>query len=131
MEEILPAYYVPKNYIMDRKTETALPYGSHLENGMVVIIGDQSLRSDLALMEASSMNSMRAYTNNRWCKVENLQILADKIKFTGLYHGGDRIEREYPSVHGWIVKNSTLPNPTKNASESADKIDADNRYLSF
>jgi hypothetical protein len=103
---------------MNRETEISLPYGSHLENGMKVLIGSPDDRHDLSEYEEEFEDESRRsdilesiLKKNRWCVVKHLQIGHERIKFVGVYDDGVEFLREYPNYLGWIVKKNTMPRP--------------------
>lgn len=102
--------FVDKWYMMNPKTEAVLPFSSHLENGMEVLIESPELKLDVSQSLLDGEDAYRALVTNRWCIVSKLKIHSDgEVTFVGVYEDGLHLTRSYGSRDSWIVKKSSLP----------------------
>lgn len=103
--------FVPKFYKLDPDTEDLLPSGSHLANGMVVLIGSPERRDRPEHNDSDWMND-RIQERNRWCTVTNLEFsrqdLRHQISFVGVYEDGSKRKRTYHVSDSWIVKITSI-----------------------
>lgn len=98
---------MPKFYKMNPETEDMLPNGTHLANGMKVLINDSSQR----MRVGDGMKDWeidRALTNNQWCTVSNVKVkyhgYESVVSFIGTYEDGTKRGRTNSTAYTWLVK---------------------------
>lgn len=115
--------YVPKHYRLDIKTEDVLIDGTHLRNGMQVLVEEDQYRSEINTYSGrpnvypgglpSDAVTARANKYNRWCEISKLQITESNVKFIGYLEDEKKVGYllvfEHPIGDAWYVKNSSRP----------------------
>ncbi|AXQ61305.1 hypothetical protein SEA_LIBERTYBELL_64 [Streptomyces phage LibertyBell] len=104
-----PDSYVQKFQRMDPKTEELLTHGEYLADGMVVLV-EPRLRVDLKRDHLSDWEVERAFENNQWCTVSNVEYDSYHrvIMFVGTYADGTKIKRSFGRDYSWVVKIDSL-----------------------
>lgn len=106
---------VQKYFEMDPKTEDLLFDGTHLRNGMTVLIEDPEEKQDFDSANASRTDPAargimwRARKLNRWCTVSNLLVEGDFALFVGIYEDGGKMKRMHEVDSSWFVKKDSIP----------------------
>lgn len=95
--------FTPKYYEMDPETEDIIPDGEGLENGMVVLLENENLRVDLSTADRSEQKYYMARERNRWCKISDLRISGDMVRFTATYVDDTKRHRSYSLTEPWLV----------------------------
>lgn len=115
MMDVDEAQLVSKWYTMNPLTDELMPNGRLMMPGMMVLVDDQELRQDLYSLEDPSSYSYEgavylAKENNRWCTVQEVEILEEdgEISFTALYPDGVKRQRQYSINTGWLVKKDSI-----------------------
>lgn len=125
-EPLIPDYYLtcmPKFYKMNPETEELLPDGSHLANGMKVLVND----SDVRMRVGEGMKDWemdRALANNQWCTISNLEIERNgaMISFIGTYEDGTKRNRRLGRALTWLVKLDSISGAVEESSERYTKV---------
>jgi hypothetical protein len=86
-----------------------VPFGSHLENGMRVLIEDANRRANLELAEIDEGEMHKALQFNRWCVVKHLDISPEETEFIGVYEDGTKRKFNVPTNLAWYVQLDSLP----------------------
>lgn len=120
-QNLLGPGFVGKFYPFNKDTEEVLARGTHLRNGMVVLIEDEMLRGDLACAYSSAYDMNRILTANRWCTVTEvyINVPSDVVEFVAVYEDGDKRKRMYGASYAWLVKKDSLPKPELNITKSS------------
>lgn len=102
--------FVPKFYAMDSKTDDLLPYGTQLENGMIVLIDSSKQRVDTS-REMEPWEEERALECNRWATITDLEVINSgcSIRFIAVYEDGSKRKREHAINVSWLVKLHSFP----------------------
>jgi hypothetical protein len=106
----MDASLMPKYYRMNPKFEEVLPSGSHLSNGMTVLIENPDNRTTINdFDDLSDWLKDRALESNRWCTISNLHEVngGTSIRFVATYEDGCQRIRTLAASHAWIVKRNT------------------------
>jgi len=105
----IPKGFASKNFIMDPATDDMI-YGSELEEGMIVLMGDSLIREDPAQFFQTPEEERSEYTENRlrqsarWCRVTKLRYHGHIVQFIGVYEDGTKVSRSYANSYAWYVK---------------------------
>lgn len=117
--------FVSQYYEMNPETDVLLPTGQNLKDGMVVLIDDAELRTDLDLTKYENSPDFEKYLyeareRNRWCTVAEVETrYAPEVSFTALYEDGLKRRRTYHPTKAWLVKQDSLDNLQYDAVEEA------------
>jgi hypothetical protein len=116
-------YFIPKFYTMDPKNEDLLFSGRALANGMVVLVADSDSRQNLKRLDAD-WELDRAFENNRWAKVTNLQIIGNNLSFVAVYEDGSKRVRTCSANYAWFVKLDSVPDVVLAEEKEAQKYNS-------
>jgi hypothetical protein len=125
-EALIPDYFqhlIPKFYLMDHKTEDLCSNGRELANGMKVLTADTDSRQDLKKL-AQDWQLDRAFENNRWATITNLQILGNSISFVAVYEDGSKRVRTCSVNYAWFVKLDSVPDVVLAEEKEAQKYNS-------
>jgi hypothetical protein len=125
-EPLFPDYFrqfIPKFYTMDPKTEDLLFSGRDLANGMVILVADSDSRQNLKRLDAD-WELDRAFENNRWAKVTNLQVLGNSLSFVAVYEDGSKRIRSCSVSYAWFVKLDSVPDVVLAEEKAAQKYNS-------
>jgi len=96
---------VDSTYTMNPELEVLAPNGADLEDGMVVLIAPVLRRFNVLDMATDDTAKIKmALTANRWCTVENIEVIRGRISFIGVYKDGSTAKRVYATNVAWLVK---------------------------
>lgn len=107
----IPEEFVPLNFKMDPINHKVV-YGDLLENGMIVVLEEPSVKRDPKNRPQDGSNDTplwsvydeQAYLReSRWCLVESLRRRGDIIQFIGIYSDGTQASRQYNESYCWYV----------------------------
>lgn len=102
--------FVGDVYFMNTETEDLLSNGRKLRNGMVVLIESAFERMGIS-PTMLSVDYDKALRNNRWCAVQDLEVVGGRITFIGEYEDGSKYKRVMPLDMAWYVKIDSIPRP--------------------
>lgn len=132
--------YEDRWYMADPKTDVLLFDGSHLKDGMLVMIGEPTMRArtpiDPQQCGKASLTSWlyQAKVYNRWCYVSDLRIDEDlednrkrRVVFIGTYEDGVQVKHGHDLDNAWIVKKSSMPGfvSEEEARQAWEKLQTD------
>lgn len=105
--------FVPKYYTMDPEREDLLPNGTHLRNGMQVLVESSNFRSSLAYIDTQAGELDRALKYNRWCTVSDVEALevegTKSVSFIAKYEDGTKRQMVRSVWCAWYVRIDTIP----------------------
>lgn len=128
--------FVKQYYMMDPAVEDLLPSGDMLEEGMVVIVEDETFRAtEYAISIGSEQYLHTALQYNRWCTVSQIATVGDRIWFTGTFEDGTKRRFSHSINDAWIVKKDSIPEhpdaeteyelrPKRNQSKLTEALEA-------
>lgn len=102
--------FVDEYFLMDPATDDLIFDGTNLRNGMVVLLENNSFRTDPS--QVGSMDGGdrdRLYRYNRWAKVSHLVINMDRTSFMATYGDGSKRKIDVQTSHAWYVKKDSMP----------------------
>lgn len=112
--------FVAKFYEMDPDVDDLLPDGTHLRNGMVVLIEESLVRADETRCD-DRWERPRLLEANRWCEVSYLTVtpryddsgfhcreISPLISFVGVYPDGTKRKRQYDASYAWLVRKFSM-----------------------
>lgn len=108
--------FIDQYYEMNPAFEDVLPDGTHLKDGMIVLIESPLYRMSVDI-DPENFDPAKRYvarTLNRWCTVSpgSIKIIPgcpDVVTFVGVYADGGKIKRISKVQDAWIVKLDSLP----------------------
>lgn len=100
-----PIEFVPQSYEMDPETESLITDGSLLEAGMIVLVADPQMRSDLLTIETDEVEMAKALKYNRWGVVDNISIGPTKVRFRRTYDEDPLTVVSVLHTVPWLVRN--------------------------
>jgi hypothetical protein len=111
----------PKFYTMDPQTETVIPDGEFLRDGMRVLVESSSMRVDVS-KPMRDWEMERALENNQWCTVSYVKVdrLNNVVHFVGTYGDGTQKKRSYGSSYAWLVKKDSIR--SEDQEEKREKV---------
>lgn len=100
-----------KYHEMDPMSEELLPDGTHLRDGMQVIIERSASREDLDTIHDSASKLENALRYNRWCTVSDIEHRNSETSFIGEYEDGTKRKILAHTISAWYVKIGSVPIP--------------------
>lgn len=103
--------FTPQVYFMNPETDDVLPDGTHLKEGMIVLIEYDNHREDTKAENVwTPLERKRAMRYNRWCLVTNVELLpeAGMVRFVAVYADGFKAQRTHSVEAAWLVKLESL-----------------------
>lgn len=104
--------FVDKYYVMDPGIETILYDGTSLQDGMIVLIDRTESREELReKMTPAQLDNAR--WNNRWAKIDRIEIRGENISFFATYED-HTVKKRVVNVHfPWLVRLDSIPVPNQ------------------
>lgn len=119
----MSSLFVEKFYEMDPQFEDLLPNGTHLKDGMVVLLEDSLHRADPSRINENPYEAEKARAVNRWATVSHVEVIqrwerndhgeviggySPLVTFVATYGDGTKKKRSYDASFAWIVKLDSL-----------------------
>ena len=115
----IPSTMVPKYYEMNPDTEDLIFNGDTLINGMVVLLTSTEAKQELdqpgrwfGKRKLTPSEKHRARVCNRWCRVTELDIVGNHVRFVGVYADGTKHPRASSAMNSWLVRFDSLDDLT-------------------
>lgn len=118
VEMIQPGYeFEKKHFVPDPDTDTMIPSGRMLSDGMIVLVDSHILRQELSDSkhqdDHTPENRLKVLKYNRWCRVTQLESYdhisgEEHVSFIGVYGGGIEFSWDRPTRVAWYVKKDSL-----------------------
>lgn len=115
--------FVPKYYEMDPATEDLLFDGRYLQDGMVILMGEPSVRAEiLEQMEDEEIEIAKRF--NRWMSISHVTWFGNSVAFLAHFPDGTK-KKIVTGVHmPWLVKIDSLPLPSSVPPVQREGFDA-------
>lgn len=114
----LATVFEQKYFVMDPDTDTMIPNGWCLEEGMVVLADSHVFRVELTDSKFQDDHDphsrLKVLKYNRWCMVTNLETYThsdgtEHTSFIGVYGDGDQRSWDLSMRAAWYVKKDSIP----------------------
>ncbi len=118
-------YFVHKFHMMNPFLEELLSSGNLLEDGMMVLIEDSRERVNITddfFEKAPRWLLSRALEANRWCLVQDAQVIGDNVWFTGVYEDGTKQRRRCEVTKAWLVTKVSMPKPAESQEDKYTQV---------
>ena len=132
-QNIIPEIFsqlVPKYYTMDPETEDMLPDGTHLANGLRVLIADPDQRERPEKLGVNELGvtqdwlRQRLLDRNRWCTVSHFKFTnnGQTVSFVAVYEDGTKSKYNIGASYAWLVKTDSVHEVGKIDGENYRKV---------
>lgn len=111
MTDKVNSLFEPKHFNSNPETEELLWDATELEEGLVVMIEEPSVRADISEVYMDSAVMEQAYRWNRWATVSDLNHDAnlDQVLFVATYSDGSKRKLVTSADYAWYVKKNSMP----------------------